>query len=88
VIAIARSNGSWNSLDDIDAMVVPADLAAALEAHEGCNEHFDSRSASTRRMTIAWVTQVKSPTIRAARIEQVLGVCLRREPLSRLWQRD
>jgi hypothetical protein len=37
-------------------------------------------------MAIAWVTQVKSPTIRAARIEQVLGVCIRREPLSRLWQ--
>jgi uncharacterized protein YdeI (YjbR/CyaY-like superfamily) len=85
VIAVAQANGSWNSLDQIDDLVMPADLEAALGAQDGARAHFDSRSVSTRRMALGWVTQVKSPAIRAARIEQVVGVCVRREPLSRLW---
>jgi len=86
VIAIAKANGAWNSLDEIDALVLPPDLVAALSAHEGAREHFDSRSESTRRMAIAFVTQVKREDLRAARVEKVVGACVRREPLSHAWQ--
>jgi uncharacterized protein YdeI (YjbR/CyaY-like superfamily) len=89
VIAVAQANGSWNSLDQIDELVMPTDLVDALAAQDGARDHFDSRSPSTRKMALAWVSQVKNPSIRAARIEQVVNVCIRREPLSRLWpQRD
>ena len=82
-IAIARANGSWNSLNDIDDLVMPPDLDAALATHEGARAHFDANSVSSRRMAMAWVTQVKSPAIRARRIEQVVDTCVRRERLSR-----
>ena len=85
-IAVAKSNGSWDSLNDIDDLVMPPDLDAALEAHEGARAHFEANSVSSRRMSMAWVTQVKSPAIRARRIEQVVETCVRRERLSRIWQ--
>jgi uncharacterized protein YdeI (YjbR/CyaY-like superfamily) len=86
-IALARENGSWDALNDLDALVVPADLAAALAAASGAREHFDSRSPSSRRMALAYVTQVKSPALRAGRVARVVDVCAAREPLSRAWER-
>lgn len=86
-VAIARANGSWQSLDAIDALVMPDDLAAALAASPGSREHFDGHSASVRRMALAWVYQAKRPATRAARVEQVAAIAARGEPISNLWQR-
>jgi uncharacterized protein YdeI (YjbR/CyaY-like superfamily) len=84
----ARANGSWNSLDEIDALVVPADLAAALEARPGAREHFDPWTASARRIALAWATQPKRPETRAAHAERVADIAARGESLSSLWRRD
>jgi uncharacterized protein YdeI (YjbR/CyaY-like superfamily) len=87
-IAIAQANGSWNSLDAIDGLVVPEDLATALAANLGAREHFDASSASVRRSALAWVYQAKRPQTRATRVEQVAAVAARREPIADLWRRD
>jgi uncharacterized protein YdeI (YjbR/CyaY-like superfamily) len=86
-IAIARANGSWESLDVIDAMIVPDDLTAALAASPGARERFDASSASVRRATLAWVYQAKRPATRAARVERIAAVAARGEPIAGLWQR-
>jgi len=87
-IAIARANGSWNSLDAIDALVVPDDLAAALAAKPGAREQFEASSASVRRMALAWVYGAKRPETRATRVEQVAAIAGRGEPIANLWRRD
>lgn len=86
-VAVARANGSWQSLDAIDALVIPDDLAAALAASPGAREHFDGSSASVRRMALAWVYQAKRPATRAARVAQVAAIAGRGEPISNLWAR-
>ena len=87
-IAIARANGSWNSLDAIDALVVPDDLAAALAARRGAREQFEASSVSVRRMALAWVYGAKRPETRAGRVEQVAAIAGRGEPIANLWRRD
>ena len=87
-IAIARANGSWNSLDAIDALVVPDDLAAALAARRGAREQFEASSVSVRRMALAWVYGAKRPETRAGRVEQVAAIAGRAEPIANLWRRD
>jgi len=67
----AKANGSWTALDDIDNLVMPPDLDAALLARPGARDAWESYSASSRRMALAWVTQVKSPELRARRVERV-----------------
>ena len=86
VIAVAKANGSWNSLDDIDAMIVPPDLEAALADHDGARAHFDSRSPSQRRAALAFVTQVKRADLRAARVQRVVDACLARRSLADAYQ--
>jgi uncharacterized protein YdeI (YjbR/CyaY-like superfamily) len=87
-IAIAQANGSWNSLDAIDALVVPDDLVAALAARPGASDQFEAGSASVRRMALAWVYGARRPETRAARVEQVAAIAGRGEPIANLWRRD
>ncbi len=86
-IEIARANGSWESLDAIDSLVVPDDLAAALSDSPGARDRFDASSASVRRSALAWVYQAKRPATRAARVERVAAVAASGEPISSIWQR-
>jgi uncharacterized protein YdeI (YjbR/CyaY-like superfamily) len=87
-VATARANGSWASLEVIDSLVVPDDLAAALAEHPGAREHFDASSVSVRHSALAWVYQAKRPETRARRVEQVVAVAARLEPIANLWRRD
>jgi len=87
-VAVARANGSWESLDVIDSLVVPDDLAAALAGLPGAREHFDASSVSVRRSALAWVYQAKRPETRARRVEQVASIAGRGEPIANLWRRD
>jgi len=86
-VEIARANGSWESMDVIDALVVPDDLAEALAASPDARERFDASSASVRRSTLAWVYQAKRPATRAARVEKVAAMAASGKPISDLWLR-
>jgi uncharacterized protein YdeI (YjbR/CyaY-like superfamily) len=86
-VAIGRTNGSWESLDIIDALVVPDDLAAALASSPGARERFDTSTASVRRSALAWVYQAKRASTRATRVERIAEVAARGDPISTLWQR-
>ena len=85
-IELAKANGAWHALDDIDALVMPPELEAGLAGREGTREYFDSRSESSRRTAIAFVTGVKRADLRTGRVERVVAACVAREPLSRAWQ--
>ena len=87
VVEAARANGSWESLDAIDALVVPDDLAEALAERPGARERFDASSVSVRRSALAWVYQARRPATRAARVEQVAAIAERGESIANLWQR-
>jgi uncharacterized protein YdeI (YjbR/CyaY-like superfamily) len=84
----ARANGSWTALDDIDNLVMPSDLDAALAARPGARETWDGYSPSSRRMTLAWVTQVKRPDLRARRVERVADQAARGERVSDIFRTD
>jgi uncharacterized protein YdeI (YjbR/CyaY-like superfamily) len=68
VVAAAQRDGSWNTLDDVDALVVPADLQAALAANDVAQERFTTFSPSVRRGFLYWVTSAKRAATRAQRI--------------------
>ncbi len=71
-IEIARRNGSWNSLDAIDSLELPADLAAALRRVAGAKRNFDAFPVSARRGYLYWIASAKRPETRTKRIAQVV----------------
>ena len=75
----AKRNGSWTLLDDVENLVVPDDLAAALAAHPPAREHWDAFSRSRRRALLEWITQAKRPETRANRIAEAAEHAARNE---------
>jgi uncharacterized protein YdeI (YjbR/CyaY-like superfamily) len=68
VIEAARLDGSWTALEEIDAMVVPPDLAEAFAASPAGAAAFESFSPSVRRGFLWWIKSAKRPETRAQRI--------------------
>lgn len=68
----ATADGSWSQFDDVDALVVPADLAAALQAVSGAVATFDGLSNSAKKQYLWWVHSAKRPGTRASRIEETV----------------
>ena len=66
----AKRNGSWTLLDDVENLVVPDDLAAALAAHPPARAHWDAFSRSRRRAMLQWIAEAKRPETRAKRIAE------------------
>ena len=70
MIDAAKADGSWTLLDDVENLVVPADLAAALAEHPGAAARWDEFPPSARRMLLAWIVQAKRPATRAQRVAE------------------
>ena len=70
-IALAKANGSWSNLDNVEAMVVPDDLIAAIDAMPGASDYFDSLSRMKLWEILYWINGAKRESTRADRIRQV-----------------
>jgi uncharacterized protein YdeI (YjbR/CyaY-like superfamily) len=70
-IEIAKENGSWTILDEVEALVIPADLKAAFANHKGSMKYFDSLSASAKKGLLYWVVSAKRLDTRQKRIIEI-----------------
>ena len=75
VIEAAKSDGSWTVLEDAENLVVPDDLAAALERAEA-RERFDALAASARQMALYWISTAKRDATRAERVSSTVTAAL------------
>jgi uncharacterized protein YdeI (YjbR/CyaY-like superfamily) len=66
----AKRDGSWTLLDDVENLVVPDDLAAALDAHPGARDRWEGLSRSVRRAALEQIVQAKRPETRARRVAE------------------
>ncbi|MBD2607772.1 YdeI/OmpD-associated family protein [Scytonema hofmannii FACHB-248] len=71
-IEAAKQDGSWNSLDAIEALTIPIDLKQALEANSSANHNFEGFSNSLKKNILFWIDSAKRPETRLKRIEQTI----------------
>lgn len=72
-IEAAKQDDSWNSLDAIEALIVPTDLKQALEANQTANRYFEVFSKSAKKSILFWIESAKRPETRLKRIEQTIS---------------
>ncbi|MEO1416846.1 MAG: YdeI/OmpD-associated family protein [Bacteroidota bacterium] len=70
-IEIAKENGSWTILDQVEALVVPEDLIAEWAHHKGAATYFDSLSNSKKKNLLYWIMSAKRTETRRKRIVAV-----------------
>jgi uncharacterized protein YdeI (YjbR/CyaY-like superfamily) len=68
-IRAAQANGMWTILDDAQKLIVPDDLAEALQA-AGARETWDGFNASARRSVLEWIALAKKPATRERRVAE------------------
>lgn len=64
----AKASGDWSVWDDVDALVVPADLATALEQAPPAAENFASFPPSVKRSILRWIASAKTDATRSKRL--------------------
>lgn len=68
VITRARADGTWVLLEEVEAGIVPDDLAAALDAHPAARAGWDRLPPSAQRGYLATLVLARRPETRAARV--------------------
>lgn len=69
-VARAETDGTWAALDEVEALVVPDDLAAALAAAPPARDRWDAFPPSARRGILAWILNAERPATRAKRVAE------------------
>ena len=75
----AKRNGMWTLLDDVENLIVPDDLAAALDGAPQARTHWDAFSRSAQRAMLEWVAHARRPETRADRIARIADGATRNE---------
>jgi uncharacterized protein YdeI (YjbR/CyaY-like superfamily) len=77
-IAAAKADGSWVFLDDVEARIVPDDLAEALASRDA-RANWDAFPPSAQKVALEWIKRAKREATRTARITQVADGAARGE---------
>lgn len=70
-IEVAKTNGSWTYLDNVEALVIPEDLEKELLNHKGGMEYFDNLSKSSKKILLYWIFSAKRKETRSKRILEI-----------------
>ena len=78
-IDLAHENGSWTLLDDVEDLVVPDDLGAALAARPDARRHWDAFPPSARKQMLAKLVTSKRAETRDRWVETIADAAGRGE---------
>jgi uncharacterized protein YdeI (YjbR/CyaY-like superfamily) len=70
-ITAAKEDGSWHALDDIEALKMPANLAAALGAQPGALDNWEASGISLRKRVLYWLASARQPETISRRITRI-----------------
>ncbi len=68
VVDAAKANGAWTVSDEIEDLVIPADLAEALRSNASAESCFARFSASAKKNILWWIKSARTAPTRARRI--------------------
>jgi uncharacterized protein YdeI (YjbR/CyaY-like superfamily) len=78
-IKIAKINGSWTSIDDAEALIIPQDLKTEFQKHPTAENYFMGLSRSDKRNILMWLILAKRIETRQKRIMEIIEPALARQ---------
>ena len=74
-VAVAKANGYWSILDEVEALVVPSDLTKALKKKPKANVYFAGLSRSNKKRLLQSLVLAQRPETRQNRIMEIVKLC-------------
>lgn len=71
-VALAKQTGSWQLLDEVEALIVPADLMEALQKIPDAHRYFNGLCRSDKRTILQWLVLAKRAETRQNRLHEVV----------------
>jgi uncharacterized protein YdeI (YjbR/CyaY-like superfamily) len=71
-IEAAKADGSWSSIDHVEDMLVPDDLALALAENPEARRFWEALPPGQRKLTLRWVSSAKRAETRERRIAETV----------------
>src|SRR5690606_22232656 len=74
-IELAKQNGSWASLDDVENGVIPEDLQVEFDKNKESFFNYNNFAPSYRKSYLYWLNQAKREETRKKRITEIIRLC-------------
>ena len=74
-IEIAKHNGSWMVLDDVEKGVIPKDLQSAFNKSPKAFTNYQNFAPSYRKGYLYWLNHAKREETRLKRITEIIELC-------------
>jgi uncharacterized protein YdeI (YjbR/CyaY-like superfamily) len=72
LVELAKKNGKWDALNDVEALVLPPDLEKCLATDAWARSNFEAFPRSVKRGILEWISTAKKPETRRKRIEETV----------------
>lgn len=74
-IEIAKENGSWFALDDVENLIIPKELKIAFDKNPIAFANYQTFSKSYKKSYLYWLNQAKREATRQKRITEIIKLC-------------
>lgn len=74
-IKVAKKNGSWIALDDVENGVIPKELKHAFDKNKDAFTNFQNFTRGQRKSYLYYLNQAKREETRQKRIAEIVSLC-------------
>ncbi|WP_299100657.1 YdeI family protein [uncultured Winogradskyella sp.] len=74
-IKIAKENGSWSALDDVENGIIPENLQIAFNNNKKAYDNYLNFAPSYRKGYLYWLNQAKREATQQKRIAEIIKLC-------------
>lgn len=74
MVALAKSSGTWDALNDVDNLIVPDDMMEKFKLNKKAFEFWNNFPPSTRRGILEWIFNAKRAATREKRIDTTINM--------------
>lgn len=78
-IEVAKQNGSWTILDEVEELIIPKDLDLEFAVKPDSKDFFLSLSKSARKSILQWLKLAKRPETRQKRITEIVELAVQKQ---------
>ena len=77
LVELAKANGQWDFLNEVEALEIPVDLQQAFQVFPEAQQYFERFPNSSKRGILEWIKSAKQPATRQKRIAETVAKAAR-----------